>query len=348
MAWEVEARLAEIAEALAAGQEPPVITARQFIGWIDAQRRGAWIVWYLREKLAEHGLVTVPDFESAYIDGQMTFAAAEPEDESDLGSGGDATAGEPVQLDLGPYADPTYRISKLQAANTVPTSVGPQDALSVAVTKMLANDFSQLPVMTTEFNVKGMVSWQSIGSRLALGTEGTTVSDFMDIHVEAASTESLFSVIGLVVKHDYVLVRGADNRIAGIVTASDLSLQFRQLTEPFLLIGEIENHVRRIIGEHFSPDELAQACDPDGPSREVTSVADLAFGEYVRLLQKPERWEKLGLDIDRAIVMDDLDRVREIRNDVMHFDPDGIPDDDLEVLRDFSQFMQRLQELGAT
>jgi hypothetical protein len=41
-----------------------------------------------------------------------------------------------------------------------------------------------------------------------------------------------------------------------------------------------------------------------------------------------------------------LNKVREIRNDVMHFDPDGIPPADLEQLRDFAHFLQRLQIIG--
>ena len=37
-----------------------------------------------------------------------------------------------------------------------------------------------------------------------------------------------------------------------------------------------------------------------------------------------------------------------IRNEVMHFDPDPVPEGELEVLRRFSQFLQRLQTVGAT
>jgi hypothetical protein len=43
-----------------------------------------------------------------------------------------------------------------------------------------------------------------------------------------------------------------------------------------------------------------------------------------------------------------LDKVREIRNDVMHFDPDGIPESDLVILQRFAALQQRLQEVGAT
>ena len=34
-----------------------------------------------------------------------------------------------------------------------------------------------------------------------------------------------------------------------------------------------------------------------------------------------------------------LDEVRRIRNDVMHFDPDGIAEKDLDTLRRFDQFL---------
>jgi hypothetical protein len=32
----------------------------------------------------------------------------------------------------------------------------------------------------------------------------------------------------------------------------------------------------------------------------------------------------------------------------MHFDPDGIPDNDLGALRDFARFLRTLQTVGAT
>ena len=36
-----------------------------------------------------------------------------------------------------------------------------------------------------------------------------------------------------------------------------------------------------------------------------------------------------------------------IRNDVMHFDPDGLEANDLHVLREFAQFLKRLRDVGA-
>ncbi len=37
-----------------------------------------------------------------------------------------------------------------------------------------------------------------------------------------------------------------------------------------------------------------------------------------------------------------MEEIRRIRNDVMHFDPDGIEEEDLGRLRDFAQFLRNL------
>lgn len=157
----------------------------------------------------------------------------------------------------------------------------------------------------------------------------------MDHAQEIRADASMFQAIPIIVQHQYVLVRTTDNRISGIVTSSDLSLQFQLLAEPFLMLSEIENHIRRLIGSKFSQPELVQARDPGATDRKVNRVEDLAFGEYLRLLENPERWAKLDLVIDRATFCKQLDRVREIRNEVMHFDPDGASPTDRETLREF-------------
>lgn len=286
-------------------------------------------------------LRTIPDFDSVYIDSKIRFAVVEvavaptpseiaPADEVQGES--PAPCEPPVELIAGAVSDPAFRVGRLASANTKPLSVSPDATLSQAVTLMLRHDFSQLPVMTNDRDVKGMVSWESIGSRLALGRTVTVVRECMKPHHEVLSNESLFRVIAQIVEHSYVLVRGIDKVISGIVTTSDLSLQFQQLSEPFLLLSEIENHVRLLIDGRFTADELASSKDSADADRKIESVADLTFGEYIRLLENPVNWAKTGLAVDRAIFIHELDQVRRIRNDVMHFDPDGITDDDHEVL----------------
>jgi hypothetical protein len=72
----------------------------------------------------------------------------------------------------------------------------------------------------------------------------------------------------------------------------------------------------------------------------------MTFGEYRILLEDPERWSRSGLPLDRVTVVNLLERLRRIRNDVMHFDPDGIPPEDLEALRDGARFFRSLQTIG--
>src|SRR3546814_18831361 len=80
---------------------------------------------------------------------------------------------------------------------------------------------------------------------------------------------SIFEAITAIVQHDFVLVRARDKTISGIVTAADLSLQFRTLTEPFLLLSEIETHVRNIVGKKFTAKELGDVQDPNTPRERI-------------------------------------------------------------------------------
>ncbi len=349
--------LSDIVAQLSAGATQVDMTVRGFLALFGAQRRRYWVVLRIREALHAAGLATHPDFEGAYIDSIIAIRPAPATGSAGVSlppltveATGVVTAGADgvpttTLLLTGGIPDPTYRIGKLPAANRKPVSISAQAPLQEATTLMLMHDFSQLPVMQGERTLKGVVSWQSIGSRLALHINGPTVADFMDTGFEIPSDTSLFAAIGTIVNKQYVLIRASDNTIAGIVTTSDLSLQFQQLAEPFLLLGEIENHVRRLIGGRFTAEEVKAAGDPVDAERTIESVTDLNFGEYVRLLERPENWTKLGLAIDRAAFVKQLDRVREIRNDVMHFDPDPVGDDDLKVLRDFVQFLQTLQAI---
>ena len=243
--------------------------------------------------------------------------------------------------------DPTYRIGRLQSANKPPVSVKPDAELQQAVTLMMTNDYSQLPVMTGTRDVEGIVSWKSIGTRLALKCSCILVRECMESAHELSIDESFFPAIRAVAEHGCVLVRASDHTISGIITATDFNDQFRKLAEPFLLVGEIENGIRHILHGKFSDKELQEAKAPGDDEREVEGVADLTFGEYIRLIEDKNRWKKLRLEIDRVEFVARLQRIREIRNDVMHFDPDGLGQSDMDVLREFAGFLKRLRDVGA-
>lgn len=243
--------------------------------------------------------------------------------------------------------DPTYRIRKLAAANVEPFCVNPDMELKTAVAHMIRLDYTQLPVTTKIRDVRGVISWKSIGTRLATGKVGGKVCDFMDkIFCEVHQDSSIFQAIPMIVEHDYVLVRDSSKALVGIVTASDLSMQFLHLTEPFLLLGEIENHIRKMIRLKFNLSDLVDARHPDDVNRTVTSVANLSLGECKRFLENPVNWMKSGYEVDRPSFCKELGEIVRIRNEVMHFDPDGLDPSDLTLLRKFVGWIHRLVQIG--
>jgi hypothetical protein len=73
-------------------------------------------------------------------------------------------------------------------------------------------------------------------------------------------------------------------------------------------------------------------------------VADLTFGQYARLFQHPKIWAKLNLKIDAGVLTTLLEAIRDIRNDVMHFDPDPMTADELYTLKRAVRFMVSVRE----
>jgi len=334
MASILDDKLKSISEQLKQGVAPQRETVRTLLSWYGSERRGVFVVWGIRTLLSKYGVATLPDFESEYIDGYISFIQAQAK--KDL-----------VKSDLPGDIDPTHRLGRLEAANRPPVSVKPDATLQQVITIMMTRDFSQVPVMTTEREVKGIISWKSIGSRLALKRPCASVKDCMETPEIASTDESLFAAIDRVAIHDYVLVQAKDKIISGIVTASDFNDQFRRLAEPFLLVGEVENGVRRILHGKFTSKELDEAKAPGDDERTISGVSDLTFGEELRLIESDKGWKKLGLELDRVEFIARLGRVKDIRNDVMHFDPDGLGPADVIALREFARFLKTLRDMGA-
>ena len=300
------------------------LTVRELLGKFGYQRRSEWINNHIRNGLEQFGLRTNFDVTFPWLDASITI-------ELDSAIPG---ASKPPRA-----ADPTHRVSALPAANREPDSVKPESPLCEATTMMQMKGYSRLPVMKHERDVSGVVSWESIGTRLALERDCAHVSQCMEPAEVIPATTRLFDAIGIVTKHGYVLVQGKDGTVTGIVTQTDLTEQLGQFAGPFLFLGEIEGHLRNLIHGKFTLDELKAAS---GSERTVEGSSDLTFGGYCRLLEKPANWERLDLAIDRKEFIKRLKSVNKLRNDVMHFNPDGIGEDQRNTLRNVARFFDKL------
>ena len=145
------------------------------------------------------------------------------------------------------YAEPT--IGMIEASKKFPVTVERDAPLEEAITIMLLNDFSQLPIIQHTRKVKGMISWKSIGKRI--GCKNQYVRDMMD---DAESVEILFDdtplvdAVRVIARKEVALIRSRnDGEITGLVDTSDITDQFMMLADPFFLIGAIENYIRHML-----------------------------------------------------------------------------------------------------
>jgi len=156
-----------------------------------------------------------------------------------------------------------------------------------------------------------------------------------------AADMPLLKAVNEIIRHEIVLVQDQSRKIVGIVTTTDLSVQLRDLTNAFLLVGNIERELRRLIGNRFDVEVLRSFVSPES-GRIVSGVEDLSFGEYLRLLQAPEQWSRLGLKVEADVVLKRLEDVRKIRNAVMHFRSESATRLDLESLHLTETFLASL------
>ena len=315
----------EVAKGAAPG--PERLTVRKMLEQFGYQRRSDGINNHIRNVLEEFMLRTNEDFTAAWPDSPITI-------ELDSDAAGASAAPR--------TSDPTHRVSAFLDRKSPPASVKPESSLKEATTIMQMNHYSRLPVMKNEREVSGIVTWQSIGTRLALGLDCTYVRQCMQPAEVIPADTRLFDAVNKVAEHGYVLVRGEKNVITGIVTATDVAHLFEKLARPFLLIGEIEDHVRNLIQGKFTLDQLQAAS---GEERSIDGLADLTFGGYRRLLENKDNWKRLNLDIDRAEFIRHLDAVRKIRNEVVHFNPKGLNEVQLKTIRNVARFFDHLARM---
>jgi hypothetical protein len=231
------------------------------------------------------------------------------------------------------YSEPT--IGMIGASKNFPSTVQLDAPLEEAITLMLLNDFSQLPIIQHKRKVQGMISWKSIGKRI--GCKNQYVHDMMD---DAESVEILFDdmplvdAVRVIAGKDVALIRSRNNgEITGLVDTSDITDQFMMLAAPFFLIGAMENYIRHILER--IPFDLVRKALCDNSTRDINDLNNLSFGDYIRVLKMPSNWESLKLRLSRKVFVSKLDTVRIIRNKIMHFRATQLPEEEIQLLRNF-------------
>jgi hypothetical protein len=87
-----------------------------------------------------------------------------------------------------------------------------------------------------------------------------------------------------------------------------------------------------VISKNFTIEQVTSLGGPES-ARKIESFDDLSMGDYQRILGNQNLWNKLGWPLERDVFVRRLNELREIRNDVMHFNPDPLPSDAVTKLR---------------
>jgi CBS domain-containing protein len=318
---------------------PRQLSVRGLLEQWGAKRRGAVIVAQVNHDLTAAGLATVPPFEDVvWIDDEVSLVKVV------AGQTTVPTASEPdtgVASDIGDSG--VLRVRQIKAAHGPLERVSPQDTLERAQSLMLEKNYSQLAVLSGERELRGFVSWESIAKALIVSRDCTLDNVVLPADPPLRLSDDLLSNVPRIVDKGFLFVEGTDRRISGIVTVADLAEEFEESARPFFLVGDIERRLRRIV-ERIPP-ELGPPAETDEGEEGVSgssSPEDMTFGDYLRLFEQPAVWSSFGWRIDRVAFVHQLDRIREIRNDVMHFSADPLDEKQAEALRRFVETLQVL------
>lgn len=224
--------------------------------------------------------------------------------------------------------DPIRRLCELQSANNENVAcVTPGQSLNVATTIMLQNNYSQLPVTTKgKRGLIGYISWETIGIAHFQNVQSGVIKDYMSSKVISMSINTpLLTAIQSVYDHEFIVVEDETHLVCGIVTTADISSQYLDRTAPFTMLEEIENHLRTIIDGKILKKQMEEVAQDK--SHPICNIDDLCFGDYITLLGK--HWDRMELSsVDKSSFLERMEKVRLIRNDIMHFNPDTISDED--------------------
>ncbi|WP_161500861.1 CBS domain-containing protein [Embleya scabrispora] len=321
--------------------DPLTISIRDFLAIWNATRRYSAEVDRIEQDLALRGLTTSPPFTEGSLDSTIAVLPLGEEPDESHTSGitrsGIAVAEEPEPQSV------AYLVSNLEAANRPPVSVRVDDSLEAARTLMVKHAYSQLPVLDAEDRLRGVVSWESIGSagmNTRLVTSEPKLVDAIVRAREADRSDDLLDWLPEIYKVGYVIVRDQDHRVCGLITAADLTVQFGTRVRPFVLIEEIEQRLRRVVDSRLPLETIRKVVRSRPES--VMSAADLTFGAYGHLLKDDENWQQIGWRADRNLLLGWLEECRVFRNGLMHFSPDPLTDDQLAPVEGLLQLLRRM------
>lgn len=326
------------------------IPVHQLLGMFRIRVRNEHTVLTISQALKHAGLFTVPYFATCSSATEVLVMPHQGTSETEMSDEADAAV-----EDLSPGSLPQHplRIGDIPAAYAGVDSLPPSALLNQATFLMSMKNYSQLPIIEGRSNLCGVVTWKSVAMMYGTGGASDLAASMVEDAPVVERSRDFFSALPLISEHGYVLVRKNDGEFTGIVTGWDIAERFDATAKPFFVVGEIEHLLRRCLGSKIRPDAI-RAVQGSSRGKITGQISDLMFGGYVKLLQgdqknavlrakADENWLALGwTGVDRIQFVHRLDRVREIRNRIAHFETEPLPAQFHSELTQFAGLLRQL------
>lgn len=267
-----------------------------------------------------------------------------------------------------------YQVQQIIKGKGTPIFVSKDDTVSKALSLMIENEFSQLPVVIKQVETglpdvdfpEGMITYEGIlrGIRnFKARIEDLKVRDVMVTAPIYSVEDDLFDILDRLKDTNAVLITeniGLGPDLVGIVTSYDTAEYFREHTEDLMRVEDIELMVKEFIKlaytkENGEIDEikldeisanLTARINQDGSlSGKTKKFTDLTLTEYISILLIKDTWSiyETVFNVKRDFIRELLYGVRDVRNALAHFRGD-ITSEERDRLKFCAEWMARRQE----
>jgi len=237
-----------------------------------------------------------------------------------------------------------YQVQQIIEGKSFPVCVTRDETVARALTLMLENNYSQLPVIENVNGIdipRGMITYEGVLRALQnfdAKIPKLRVREVMGRPALCSVEDEIRDILKHLSDSNAVLVtNGQTSGLVGILTGYDIAYYFHNLTEDLLGVQEVEEMLKEFIqAAYLESDRLNEAKlnsaierisnnpnRPGGQPNRKKSFDELSLGEYITLLVMKDSWFLFEpfFDVQREYVIKLLDAIRETRNDLAHLRP---------------------------
>jgi CBS domain-containing protein len=237
-----------------------------------------------------------------------------------------------------------------------PICIRQDKTIREALHLMVANDFSQLPIVDVEGKLTGIISEKSIVRKYNLINGSVSLLDLTVDHCQTSAvtlppSEDLFKALDQL-KNVYAIVIVDDREPQGILTDYDTTRFFRDIAGGLLLVEDIEVTLRKYIEAAFPEDNPMQAAlmhafghNRQDATKPMFEYDKLSFAQHIQLITTERNWSKFkGIFEPKDLFTKIMDQVGDIRNQLAHFRErlDAVQQDALEQARSWLSTRSKL------